>query len=109
WRDRADRQPRIRARPRASRGGESTSGRRVSAILVAEDDAISQRVLVATLAKLGHEVTAVSDGRQAWAALEARHYPIVISDWMMPEMDGLDLCRALRAQRRPKYTYVLLL
>jgi len=81
----------------------------VTAILVAEDDPASRLLLVATLSKLGHDITAVSNGREAWAALEAGHFPIMISDWMMPEMDGLTLCRMLRAQRRPKYTYVLLL
>jgi DNA-binding response OmpR family regulator len=81
----------------------------MTAILIAEDDLLSQRVLTATLTKLGHGVTVVSNGREAWEALESRHYPILITDWVMPEMDGLELCRALRAARRPKYTYVLLL
>lgn len=81
----------------------------MSALLVAEDDPVSRRMLVARLERLGYEVTAVADGKEAWAELQARHYPILISDWMMPEMDGLDLCRALRAARRARYTYVIVL
>jgi phosphoserine phosphatase RsbU/P len=81
----------------------------VSMILIAEDEPVSRRMLTARLEKMGHEVTAVADGAQAWAELQSRHYPVLISDWMMPVMDGLEVCRALRAGRRPNYTYVILL
>ncbi len=78
-------------------------------ILVAEDDGISRRVLTATLEGLGHEVTATPDGREAWGAFQRKPFPVVISDWMMPELDGLELCRRIRAADHTKYTYIILL
>jgi diguanylate cyclase (GGDEF)-like protein len=78
-------------------------------ILIAEDDMTTRLVLGATLKKLGHEVTATSDGQQAWDALNNDHFPLLISDWMMPEMDGLELCRRIRAAEQRQYTYIILL
>ena len=78
-------------------------------ILIAEDDTISRLVLVATLKKLGHEVTATTDGQQAWEALSKEHFPLLISDWMMPDMNGLELCRCIRAGNQTQYTYIILL
>lgn len=78
-------------------------------ILIAEDDMVSRLVLGATLKKLGHQVTATSDGQQAWEALEEEHFPLLISDWMMPGLDGLELCRLIRARDQARYTYILLL
>ena len=78
-------------------------------ILIAEDDTTSRLVLAATLKKMGHEVTAAHNGQQAWAMLEQEHFPLVISDWMMPDMDGLELCRRIRARHQMTYTYIILL
>jgi diguanylate cyclase (GGDEF)-like protein len=78
-------------------------------ILIAEDDMTSRLVLGATLKKLGHEVTATSDGQEAWDAMNREHFPLLISDWMMPDMDGLELCRRVRAMRHTRYTYIVLL
>ncbi len=83
-------------------------------ILIAEDDAVSRLVLSATLKKMGHEVRAASSGSEAWAALDEMHYPLLISDWMMPDMDGLELCRRVRTfhdegRRGAPYTYIILL
>ena len=78
-------------------------------ILIAEDDMTSRLVLRATLTKLGHEVTAVTDGQEAWNTIEQKHFPVLISDWMMPGMDGLELCRLIRAVPRSQYTYIILL
>ncbi|HEX9998528.1 MAG TPA: diguanylate cyclase [Abditibacterium sp.] len=78
-------------------------------ILIAEDDMTSRLVLGATLKKLGHEVTATSDGQQAWARLSEEYFPLLISDWMMPDMDGLELCRLIRAANQKQYTYIILL
>jgi len=65
-------------------------------ILIAEDDAVARMLLTRTLHKYDYEVVAVTDGRQAWEKLKGAHFPILISDWMMPEMDGLELCRTIR-------------
>jgi DNA-binding response OmpR family regulator len=78
-------------------------------ILLAEDEPVTRLMLEKTLSGLGHEVTAVADGGQAWSTYQAIHFPVVITDWMMPNVDGLDLCRLLRTSRRPEYTYVILL
>lgn len=78
-------------------------------ILVAEDDPVSRRFLERRLAKWGYEVVGAEDGDEAWAALSAEDAPrLAILDWMMPGMDGLDICRALRADTRGPYTYVIL-
>ncbi len=80
-------------------------------ILIAEDDMVSRRVLEATLAKFGYEVEVAADGAQAWAALQREDAPsIAILDWMMPELDGVEICRRVRA--RPTTTtppYLILL
>lgn len=78
-------------------------------ILIADDDTTSRLVLGATLRKLGHQVTTVADGRQAWEAWQQDEYALFISDWMMPELDGLALCRLIRAEPRQHYTYIILL
>ncbi len=83
-------------------------------ILIAEDDAVSRLVLGATLKKMGHEVKATSCGNEAWAAVNEMHCPLLISDWMMPDMDGLELCRRVRTRHDEgrsgaPYTYVILL
>lgn len=78
-------------------------------ILIAEDDTTSRMILLATLRKLGHSVTAVADGGQAWTTWQTGDFDLLISDWMMPVMDGLELCRRIRAEPRQKYTYIILL
>jgi len=78
-------------------------------ILIAEDDTVSREILEALLTQLGHDVVAAADGRDAWDLLTRDPVPLVISDWMMPDVDGLELCRRIRAEDRPKYTYVILL
>ena len=78
-------------------------------ILIAEDDTVSRLLLNATLKKLGHEVLAMENGRDAWSAWQEEHFPLLISDWMMPHVDGLELCRLIRAKGRTEYTYIILL
>jgi DNA-binding response OmpR family regulator len=78
-------------------------------ILVAEDDPVSRRVLVANLKRFGHEPVVTENGREAWERLNAPDGPrLAVLDWMMPEMDGPEVCRRLRAREGP-YVYVLLL
>lgn len=78
-------------------------------ILISEDDATSRLVLTGTLKRLGHEVVATANGKEAWEAYQEKNFPVVISDWMMPEWDGLELCRAIRSLSARQYTVVLLL
>src|SRR5438128_4919592 len=78
-------------------------------VLIAEDDTVSRRLLQSYLQKWGHEVVPAKDGAEAWALFEAAPFPIVISDWVMPEKDGLDLIRRIRAGQGPDYVYTILL
>ena len=78
-------------------------------ILIAEDELVSRRLLESRLKKWGYEVTAAKDGKEAWEIFQKEHFPMVISDWMMPEMDGLELLRRIRASERPGYVYTILL
>ncbi|HEY2970992.1 MAG TPA: response regulator, partial [Pyrinomonadaceae bacterium] len=79
-------------------------------ILIAEDDQVSRRVLTANLIKCGHEVIAVSNGLEAWQALQRDDAPhLAILDWMMPGMEGPEVCRRLRQSIREIETYVILL
>ena len=69
-------------------------------ILIAEDEPVSRRVLEATLGKWGYEVITTAGGGEAWAAISAAGAPkLAILDWMMPDIDGLEICR--RARQRP--------
>ena len=78
-------------------------------ILIAEDDVTSRLVLDASLRTLGHEVVAVENGLRAWDESRAKYFPVLITDWVMPHMDGLALCRTLREAQREQYTCVILL
>jgi len=78
-------------------------------ILIAEDDTTSRIILDEILTRLGHEVVAVTNGQEAWATFQQDPVSLVISDWMMPDLDGLELCRRIRAANRAKYTYIILL
>jgi two-component system chemotaxis response regulator CheY len=78
-------------------------------ILIAEDDTTTRLLFGATLRKLGHAVTAVENGHKAWEAWLGEEHPLLISDWMMPDMDGLQLCKMIRAEPSLQYTYIILL
>jgi diguanylate cyclase (GGDEF)-like protein/PAS domain S-box-containing protein len=78
-------------------------------ILIAEDSSGAALILRRTLEKLGHEVSVAADGAEAWEILQRETFPLVISDWMMPRLDGPSLCRRIRAQEGVPYTYVILL
>ncbi|MBI1840681.1 MAG: EAL domain-containing protein [Verrucomicrobia bacterium] len=78
-------------------------------ILYAEDDAVSAKLLGRTLQNLGYEAHGFVNGHQALEWFEKIQPPIIISDWMMPQMDGLEFCRRVRALDLPYYTYFILL
>src|SRR5882762_3915551 len=78
-------------------------------ILIVDDDATSRIVLQATLKKLDHEVTVAKNGFEAMVQFDKGHIPMVISDMVMPGIDGLNLCRKIRAANRSQYTYIILL
>jgi CheY-like chemotaxis protein len=78
-------------------------------VLVAEDDPVSRKVLQFALEKMGHEAVLTSDGEDAWDTFNAAPVRIVVSDWMMPRMDGLKLCENIRTRPNTEYTYMILL
>jgi len=79
-------------------------------ILIAEDDMVSRRVLEATLQKWGHEVIVAHDGVGALSALRAEDAPpLAILDWMMPGIDGVEVCRQVRQSFSGTPTYIILL
>lgn len=79
-------------------------------ILFADDDPVSSRVLEVFLRKWGYEVVAVADGSDALALLEAEDAPrLAILDWMMPGMEGVEVCRRVRQRAGRAYVYLLLL
>jgi len=79
-------------------------------ILAADDDRITRKLLAVNLERWGYEVVMASDGLEAWEVLQAEDAPeIVLLDWVMPGMDGIEVCRALRKQGDRPYRYVILL
>lgn len=78
-------------------------------ILFAEDDAVTRLVVTAQLQKLGYETMVARDGVEALELFRREKPSIVITDWMMPNMDGTDLCRAIRKQVDARYAYVIIL
>ena len=78
-------------------------------ILAVEDDAVARAVLRKALHRLGHEVVEAPDGAAAWERLETEPVRVVVSDWMMPNSDGLDLCRRIRGRTGKEYIYFILL
>ena len=77
-------------------------------ILALEDQPVAAMLLMAVLESLGHEVELVEDGATAWTRLEAGGHRVVVSDWKMPGVNGLDLCRMIR-QRGGDYIYFILI
>lgn len=78
-------------------------------ILVVEDDPVTRQMLKIKLTKAGKKVMTAGDGREALELLEKSFFPIVITDWEMPGMNGLELCRAVREKNYPSYIYIVLL
>ena len=78
-------------------------------LLVVEDDPVSRRILEKSLTKNGRKVVTAGNGREALDLLEKTFFPIVITDWMMPELDGLELCRRIREMEWPGYIFIILL
>ena len=78
-------------------------------VLIAEDDLVSAKVLSSLLQRLGYQVAIAPDGNEAWRLFEAEPVRLIVSDWMMPGMDGLALCNKVRAHPAIPYTYFILL
>jgi len=79
-------------------------------VLVADDEPVNRRLLEILLSKWGYEVSVAADGKEAWRHLQGAACPrIAILDWMMPELDGVEVCRKMREAKNRRPVYVLLL
>ena len=77
-------------------------------ILIVDDDPVSRTILERSLVKAGYDVVAVKHGREALDILSVNFFPVVITDWLMPEMDGLQLIKAIRENDFPGYIFIIL-
>ena len=77
--------------------------------LVAEDDGELREMLALLLRLEGYDVAEAASGLDAWEQFEKGRFSLVLSDWLMPQLDGLELSRRIRATERPYYPYVILL
>jgi putative two-component system response regulator len=77
-------------------------------VLVVEDDCVSAEILTGVLHSFGYEVTAAADGREAFELIRTGRFRLVVSDWEMPQMSGVELCRQIRRRQRGGYIYVIL-
>jgi phosphoserine phosphatase RsbU/P len=78
-------------------------------ILIADDNLPSRVLLAKLLEKLGYEVTMASDGKEAWKIIKKSNINFVITDWIMPEMDGPELCKKIRSTDLGHYIYIVIL
>jgi two-component system, cell cycle response regulator len=77
-------------------------------VLVADDDTTCRLVAKAAVEQLGHECLAAEDGARAWEILNDRPVDVLLTDWMMPGVDGIELCRRVRAADDRGYTYIII-
>jgi two-component system, cell cycle response regulator len=80
-------------------------------VLIAEDEPVSRRLLQGTLTRWGYDVLVARDGQEAWDLFCSDEDPprLAILDWMMPNMDGPEVCQRIRKEGREEYTYIVLL
>ncbi|MGJ3244443.1 MAG: response regulator [Opitutales bacterium] len=78
-------------------------------ILVAEDDFVSRKLICTNLKQMGYELQIAEDGEQAWRMYQTMPTRIVVSDWLMPNMDGIEFCQRVRSHPGPDYTYFIML
>ena len=78
-------------------------------ILIAEDEPVAAKILQRALESFGHQVILTSDGREAWETFDRDPVRLVVSDWLMPGLDGLEFCKNIRARPKTPYTYFILL
>jgi len=78
-------------------------------ILIAEDDAVAGATLRQALCKRGHDVSTVERGLEAWDHLISEYFPVLITDFRMPDIDGTNLTKLIRARPNAQYTYIIML
>jgi two-component system cell cycle response regulator len=78
-------------------------------ILIAEDNPVSRKLMEMTLRQAGYEVVSAENGLEALKVFKERFFPIILTDWGMPEMDGLELCKAIRESPAEGYVFIFLI
>jgi len=78
-------------------------------ILIAEDDPVTAKILENNIKNWGYKVITTRDGAEAWRAVKDNSIRLAIFDWMMPKMNGLEVCRKIREEKKEKYLYIILL
>lgn len=78
-------------------------------ILIAEDDDVTSKLLEVMVEHLGHKAILAANGAEAWEIFQKFNPQIVLTDWNMPSMDGLQLCKKIRELEKPDYNYVVVL
>ena len=78
-------------------------------VLAAEDNPVFQSMLKTMLTRWGYEAVMARDGTEAWNILESDAPRLAVLDWMMPGIDGVEICRKIRSANREPYVYILLL
>jgi phosphoserine phosphatase RsbU/P len=98
-----------RARPMLHLSRMILEGLNSLTVLIVEDDPVSRRILHRNLSRLLCTVLQANDGAEAWSIIQREPVRIVVSDWMMPQMDGLELCRRIRERTDGSYMYFIML
>ena len=78
-------------------------------VLIAEDSPVDRLVARRMIESLGHDCLVAKDGAEAWELLQTVGAEVIVSDWLMPRLDGAELCRRVRARAAVPYTSVILL
>lgn len=78
-------------------------------ILIADDEIISLMTMTARLKSLGHEVFSADNGEIAWQLFLSKEPEVVITDWMMPKVNGIELIKKIRAKKHSRYAYIIML
>ena len=77
-------------------------------VLIVEDDCISAEILANSLQHFGYEVTITDNGREAFELIRTGKFRLVVSDWDLPEMSGVEICREIRKRQTSSYIYFIL-
>lgn len=78
-------------------------------VLVADDDSFARQILANTLQRSGFDVAIARNGAEAFERFMIDRHQLIVSDWNMPDMNGLEFCRAVRRAENRRYVYFMLL
>ncbi len=77
-------------------------------ILIAEDDLVGRTLLAEMVKKIGYDPLVVKDGAKAWKIIQQKDVKLLITDWQMPDLDGISLCKKIRSAKFPNYIYIII-